>query len=301
MDRIGARYWASVQSNGRREEMITTWNLYDMLVPAFRQWISTVGGGRFPQHLIYFRDGVSEGQYQHVLQREVRDMKAIWENLDQTKGHTQSGALKFTVVVASKRHHIRFFPTAGAADKNGNAQPGTLVERDVTHPREYDFYLCSHSAIQGTARPVHYHVLLDEAKMPVDKFVNMVYNHSYQYARSTTPVSIFPAIYYAHLAAKRAIAHDRAFGENAADFRYSPSDQRQLNELQEARAMCDKTGKIMTKNARQRLAELERLETPVLLPLGPPPSKSAPTAEGEKDEAPIHLDPRSFKWSMWYI
>lgn len=26
-----------------------------------------------------------------------------------------------------------------SSDRNGNALPGTLVERDVTHPFEYDF------------------------------------------------------------------------------------------------------------------------------------------------------------------
>lgn len=77
-----------------------------------------------------------------------------------------------------------------AGDKNGNALPGTLVERDITHPFEYDFYLSSHSAIQGTARPVHYQVIMDEAQVPVNDFQRMVYQHCYQYMRSTTPVSL---------------------------------------------------------------------------------------------------------------
>jgi hypothetical protein len=32
------------------------------------------------------------------------------------------------------------------------------------------FYLNSHSAIQGTVRPVHYRVILDEARVLVDMF-----------------------------------------------------------------------------------------------------------------------------------
>jgi eukaryotic translation initiation factor 2C len=50
--------------------------------------------------------------------------------------------------------------------------------------------LSSHSAIQGTARPVHYHVILDEAQVPVNDLHKMVYQHCYQYMRSTTPVSL---------------------------------------------------------------------------------------------------------------
>lgn len=62
---------------------------------------------------------------------------------------------------------------------------------------EYDFYLCAHSAIQGTARPVHYHVILDEAGVPPNEFQRMVYQMSYQYMRSTTPVSLckFPFLF----------------------------------------------------------------------------------------------------------
>ncbi len=105
---------------------------------------------------------------------------------------------------------MRIFPKEGdaAADRNCNPVPGVLVERDVTHPFEYDFYLNSHSAIQGTARPVHYHVLLDEANVPVNLLQAMIYQHCYQYMRSTTPVSLYPAVYYAHLASNRARAHE---------------------------------------------------------------------------------------------
>lgn len=71
-----------------------------------------------------------------------------------------------------------------------NPMPGTIVDRDVTHPFENDVYLASHVAIQGTARPTHYHMLMDEANVPVDRFQAMLYEHCYQYQRATTPVSL---------------------------------------------------------------------------------------------------------------
>lgn len=75
-DRNACRYAAAVQTNGYRVEMITAANIKSMLLPLFDQWISKVGGGKGPQHIYYFRDGVSEGQYMHVLEREVKDMKS---------------------------------------------------------------------------------------------------------------------------------------------------------------------------------------------------------------------------------
>lgn len=86
--------------------------------------------------------------------------------------------------------------------------------------------LCSHSAIQGTARPVHYHVLLDEVNLNPNQLHAMIYEQCYSYVRSTTPVSLRtysieyrdwsllltkitdPAVYYAHLASNRARPHE---------------------------------------------------------------------------------------------
>ncbi|KAI9877191.1 MAG: hypothetical protein M1830_004561 [Pleopsidium flavum] len=203
MDQYGARYAAACETNGYRVEMITTANIDSMLKPLLRHWVQNLNQGRFPEHIYYFRDGVSEGQYQHVLQQEVKDMRNM------IKGVNADWAGKFVVVVASKRHHIRFFPAdKKVGDQNLNPHPGTLVERDVTHPFEYDFYLNAHSAIQGTARPVHYHVLIDEIGLSPNQLHKLIYEHSYQYMRSTTPVSLFPAVYYAHLASNRARSHE---------------------------------------------------------------------------------------------
>lgn len=77
MDKYAVRYAAGVQSNGFRVEMISSRNLRDMLTPLIRHWTGNVSGGRLPEHIYYFRDGVSEGQFVNVLKSEVADMKEI--------------------------------------------------------------------------------------------------------------------------------------------------------------------------------------------------------------------------------
>ena len=64
--------------------MITQANIKSMLLPLFTEWMANIGQGRFPIHFMYFRDGVSEGQYQHVIQQEVKHIKALWRELDST-------------------------------------------------------------------------------------------------------------------------------------------------------------------------------------------------------------------------
>jgi eukaryotic translation initiation factor 2C len=58
-----ARYWADVQTNGNRVEMVTTTNITDHFGAMARNWMQKIGQGKPPQRLLYIRDGVSEGEY----------------------------------------------------------------------------------------------------------------------------------------------------------------------------------------------------------------------------------------------
>lgn len=97
-----------------------------------------------PSKIIFYRDGVSEGQFDQVLVHEVRAVQEACMKLE--KGY-QPG---ITFVVVQKRHHTRLF-CENRADSSGrgeNVPPGTTVDSGITHPYEFDFYLCSHYGIQ---------------------------------------------------------------------------------------------------------------------------------------------------------
>ncbi|KAK3689869.1 Piwi domain-containing protein [Podospora appendiculata] len=208
MDKDTAVYNAAVQTNGWRTEILTPVNTESMLKPLVMKWKDQFQ--ILPDHIIYFRDGVSEGQFSHVIEYELSEMRNVFMKLGAGIPNYKP---KFTVIIAGKRHHIRFFPSGNQdGDRNSNPFPGTLVDREVTHPFHYDFYLCSHVAIQGTARPVHYNVIHDEIGYKPEDLQKMIYHQCYQYCRSTTPVSLHPAVYYAHLAGARARAHDPTRG-----------------------------------------------------------------------------------------
>jgi hypothetical protein len=65
----------------------------------------------------------------------------------------------------SKRHHIRLFPqNPGQADRSGNCPAGTVLDTEVVHPIEFDFFLQSHAGLLGTSRSAHYSVLHDDNK-----------------------------------------------------------------------------------------------------------------------------------------
>ncbi|KAK8970476.1 Protein argonaute 1B [Platanthera guangdongensis] len=158
--------------------------------------------GDKPQRIIFYRDGVSEGQFYQVLFYELDAIRKACASLE------PDYQPPVTFVVVQKRHHTRLFANnhrdQQSVDRSGNILPGTVVDTKICHPTEFDFYLCSHAGIQGTSRPAHYHVLWDENKFSADGLQTLTNNLCYTYARCTRSVSIVPPAYYAHLAAFRA-------------------------------------------------------------------------------------------------
>lgn len=101
---------------------------------------------------------------------------------------------KITFIVVQKRHHTRFFPPSnsdlGKGDrKNNNVPPGTIVDTNITHPNECQFYLVSHESIQGVARPTKYCLLRDDSNFRLDDLQALTYSLCHFFARCTRSVS----------------------------------------------------------------------------------------------------------------
>lgn len=157
-----------------------------------------------PTKLIYYRDGVSEGQFQQVLATEKRAMSNACRIVG---GEQYQKSVKLTIIVVQKRHHTRLFPGEsgiGYEDrKNNNVPAGTIVDGTITYPNENYFILVSHQSIQGVARPTKYCVLYDDSNFSIDDIQGFTYNLCHLFARCTRSVSYPAPTYYAHLAAAR--------------------------------------------------------------------------------------------------
>ncbi|KAF5197521.1 argonaute [Thalictrum thalictroides] len=194
-----SRYRASVKTQPSKVEMIDSLckptetgddGIIRKLLIDFRR---TCENNRRPENIIIFRDGVSESQFNQVLNIELDQIIKACKLLDNDEAWNP----KFMVIVAQKNHHTRFF----VPNSPENVSPGTIIDKNICHPQNNDFYLCAHKGILGTSRPVHYHVLLDEIGFSPDELQELVHSLSYVYQRSSTAVSLVAPICYAHLAA----------------------------------------------------------------------------------------------------
>ncbi|XP_052116018.1 protein argonaute 2 isoform X1 [Arachis duranensis] len=186
------RYAARVCPQYNRSEKILNFGeVCFELVACYRRM-----NGVRPEKIIIFRDGVSEYQFDMVLNEELQDLKREFQRLNYFP--------TITLIVAQKRHQTRFFPE-GRRDgsSTGNVLPGTVVDAKVTHPFEFDFYLCSYYGSIGTSKPTHYHVLWDEHRFKSDELQKLIYDMCFTFAKCTKPVSLVPPVYYADLAAYR--------------------------------------------------------------------------------------------------
>nr|XP_040574527.1 LOW QUALITY PROTEIN: protein argonaute-2-like [Lepeophtheirus salmonis] len=158
---------------------------------------------RKPEKIVFFRDGVSEGQFQDVLDKEMSAIRRACLSID---ANYKPGV---TFLVAQKRHKTRLFPENpnDGVGKMRNIPPGTVVDTDIVHPTEYDFFLASHEGIQGTTKPTHYHLLWDDNNLSMDLLQTLTYYLCHLYSRCERSVSYPAPTYYAHLAAFRARHH----------------------------------------------------------------------------------------------
>ncbi|KAJ7582610.1 argonaute-like protein [Mycena floridula] len=207
-DRKASQYVAYTAIQHPREEMIR--DLRAMVKKAILEFGTK---DKPPHRMLFFRDGLSDGEYKTVAEQEAAEIKEsineVWKYMKiEEKFHKP----KLTYVIVGKRHHITFYPDkkSDASDKkNNNCVPGFATGEGVLqNPLLQDFYLNSHQAIQGTSRSAHYTIILDENFGNNAQIIQgLAFDLCHVYAKATRSVSIPAPVYYADLACGRGAFH----------------------------------------------------------------------------------------------
>lgn len=137
-DPLFSRYNSSIRvQRQEREEMVT--RLGEMISELLEQY-KTQNKGNYPESVILFRDGVSDGALDKVLEEEVPRIRTAFKDVG-------CRGVKLTLIVVHKRHNVRFALTQqnmSARKPTYNVASGTVVDRGIVEPHLKVFYLNSH-------------------------------------------------------------------------------------------------------------------------------------------------------------
>jgi eukaryotic translation initiation factor 2C len=217
MDGRAGQYAAHISVQTARQEMVSSLETaMTSLLSTFR----TKNGGKMPSTIIVYRDGVGEGQFDQVTTTELSAIRGAVELM----GFTPE-TVKISIVICQKGHHTRFvYEEMQAGEKTPtfiNPCPGLCIdaaggENSIASARLNEFYLNSHAAIQGTAKPCKYTLVHDEVGFKICELELLTYWLTYVYCRANKSVSYCSPAYYAHWASKRG-KYLVAAGGTAAD------------------------------------------------------------------------------------
>lgn len=215
-------------------------DLKEMLTERLDLWYRT--NKSYPERILFYRDGVSEGEFLHVLNQELPQIKAA---LEPENLNSKQERPKVTLLVVGKRHNTRFYATkesAGFTDNTSNLCPGLVVDRGATSVLYFDFFLQAHKGLKGHARPAHYYVLHDENEFSADDLQTLTHALCYQFGRATSSVSYCPPAYYADLACERGRCYIHGMlnapnGSKATYGKTKVSDDDKQNSLKIARGL----------------------------------------------------------------
>jgi hypothetical protein len=163
MDNKLAQYGAHISIQPPRVEMI------QQLAEAMKSLLESYkrrNKNFMPENIVVYRDGVSDTQFDQVLTQELPAIKEALALMGVIEG-----SVKLCIVICQKKHHTRLFYEHGG-NSYTNVCPGIVVdasggEKSITSGTYNEFYINSHIAIQGTAKPCKYTLIYDEIGLKV--------------------------------------------------------------------------------------------------------------------------------------
>lgn len=166
MDKDVSRYYAHTTEYHNDQELCDAVRSFILLTCYnFRK-----NSSAFPDKIIIYRNGESEGQIPNIFKEEIPNIKKKLSEEIYTQGN-----LKMAYILVSKKVNTRFF----MGDRN--PPPGTVIDDVVTLPERYDFYIVSQCVRQGAVAPTYYNVIEDSIRLPADRLQMLTYKLCHMY------------------------------------------------------------------------------------------------------------------------
>ena len=184
-----ATSWFSRTSyHQNREELCA--NFATNLKAGIKNWV-VKNDKTWPERIIVYRDGVSEGQIPYVYNVEMKQLEKLLTEREELKN------THFTFIIVTKRVNARFFHRVGDRELQ-NPPPGTRIDSIITRKDRYDFYLISQSVRQGTVNPTMYNIIADNTGWRAVHHQQLAYKLCHLYYNWAGTITVPAPCQYAH-------------------------------------------------------------------------------------------------------
>ncbi|KAJ1367729.1 hypothetical protein KIN20_028702 [Parelaphostrongylus tenuis] len=183
------------QSSGREETIDTMSVIVSNIMPKFAE----NHDGKYPRDLIIYRSGVADGSFKSLVSHEIPLLRGTLSTLGVKD-------INIIFIVVQKRHNVRLM--LSHIDKSlrvteQNIPPGVVVDSNVTRPAFKEFYLNSHTTLQGSASTPRYTVLVDDLNLSMNELEGMTHVLTYAHQIVNLSTSLPTPLYVANTYAER--------------------------------------------------------------------------------------------------
>ncbi|TGO35544.1 hypothetical protein BHYA_0154g00060 [Botrytis hyacinthi] len=221
-DQLCSKYFASARLQEKNTESIA--DLADMIGERLVKYRRV--NDALPEHILFYRDGVSESQYGMVVNDEIPLIRADCRAAGARGGKGDNWCPKITLLVVGKRHHTRFFPKLAKNVKFDNNLPsGLVIDSGVVTPNHFSFYLQSHDSALGTARSPHYIVIINESDYTPESIQKTTNTICFTGSRAFKALSVCTPAKYADILCDRM----RCYMKPALDNEFAATSPNDLN------------------------------------------------------------------------
>ncbi|XP_016359951.1 piwi-like protein 2 isoform X2 [Sinocyclocheilus anshuiensis] len=143
----------------------------------------------FPEKIVIYRDGVSDGQLKTVELYEIPQVLKCFETIPNYEP-------KLAFIVVQKRISTTLY--SYGSEHFGTPSPGTILDHTVTNRDWVDFYLMAHSIRQGCGLPTHYIAVHNTANLTPDHLQRLTFKMCHLYWNWPGTIRVPAPCKYAH-------------------------------------------------------------------------------------------------------
>jgi len=222
------RFHSEVAVHSKNQELVDA--LPIIFVSALNKY--NEANGKYPDQIVVFRDGVSDGQMEVTRKQEAGAFQRMFEQVGKPRFDTPEAEARaaeevkkfdsavpsgykpgFNFIVVQKRINTRIMslqgnPTAAGGMKVDNPESGVVVDHTVTRRNFKDFFLVPQNVNQGTVTPTHFVNLFESGNfLSPDLVQKLSYHLTHMYFNWPGTVRVPAPVQYAHKMVDMAGAH----------------------------------------------------------------------------------------------